>query len=228
VNAHDYGESRMTPFRDRITAGRELAGHLRSYARRPDAIVLALPRGGVPVGFEVARELEIAFDIVLVRKLGVPGREELAMGAVASVGIFVDEWLITRLHVTREDLERVIERERNELVRRERTYRGERPPPDLKDKIVICVDDGLATGASMRAAIAAAREGRPQRIVVAVPVAAAPIAASLRDVADEVVVARLPANFRAVSTWYEDFAQTTDDEVRNLLARAVLRRTERP
>jgi putative phosphoribosyl transferase len=212
----------LRPFRDRAAAGRELAAHLRHYAGRPDAIVLALPRGGVPVGFEVARELGIALDVTLVRKLGVPGREELAMGAVASSGVFyIDEWLVSRLGIAPQQIAAVVERERRELARRERVYRDERPPPQIRDKIVICVDDGLATGASMRAAVIALRQEKPARIVVAVPVAAAQVAAELRAVADEVVVARMPPNFRAVSLWYEDFAQTTDEEVRAYLARAT-------
>jgi len=211
----------MTPFRDRAAAGRELASRLADDERNRDAIVLALPRGGVPVGYEIARRLNIPMDVVLVRKLGVPGREELAMGAVATSGLFfLDQWIVERLSIRREQIDDVIERERAELGRREREYRGDRPPPDVRDKTVICVDDGLATGASMRAAVAAVREGGPKRIVVAVPVAAPAVADALRNVADDVVVARLPANFRAVSAWYLDFAQTTDEEVRDLLGRA--------
>lgn len=215
----------MTPFRDRAAAGRELAGRLRHYARRGDAIVLALPRGGVPVGYEVARELGIALDIVLVRKLGVPGREELAMGATAAGRYFIDEWLTDRLDITPDQIELVVHREQRELARRERLYRGNRPAPDLAGRVVICVDDGLATGASMRVAVEAVRACKPARIVVAVPVAAAHVAADLRTIADEVVVARLPSNFRAVSLWYENFDQTSDDEVRELLARAAMWKT---
>ena len=215
----------MTPFRDRAAAGRELAGRLRNYAGRQDAIVLALPRGGVPVGFEVARELGIAFDIVLVRKLGVPGREELAMGAMASSGLyFIDQWLVDRLSITPDQIAIVVERERREVARRERVYRGERPPPVIRDKTVICVDDGLATGASMRVAVAALREGGPERIIVAAPVAAPQVAADLAEVADEIIIARMPPHFRAVSLWYENFSQTTDEEVRELLARASIRK----
>ncbi len=163
----------------------------------------------------------IPMDVVLVRKLGVPGREELAMGAVATSGVlFIDQWMVERLSITREQIDDVIERERAELERREREYRGDRPPPDVRDMTVICVDDGLATGASMRVAVAAIREGRPKRIIVAVPVAAPAVAEALRNVADGIVVARLPANLRAVSAWYLDFSQTTDEEVRDLLARA--------
>ena len=208
-------------FADRAAAGRELATHLLRYAGRADAVVLALPRGGVPVGYEVARELRLPLDIVLVRKLGVPGREELAMGAIATPGYtYLDRWLVERLRISSEEVEAVVARERRELQRRERAYRGERPPLEIRDKILICVDDGLATGASMRAAVGALREGGPARIVVAVPVAAASIAAELESVADEIVAARLPESFRAVSLWYEDFSQTSDAEVRELLASA--------
>jgi putative phosphoribosyl transferase len=211
----------MTPFRDRAAAGRELAALLADDARNRNAIVLALPRGGVPVGYEISRELGVPMDVVLVRKLGVPGREELAMGAVATSGVFfIDQWTIERLSITREQVEAVIERERSELARREREYRGDLPPPVVRDKTVICVDDGLATGASMRVAIAAIREGRPARIIVAVPVAAPAIAEAMRNVAEGIVVARLPERMRAVSAWYLDFSQTTDEEVRDLLARA--------
>lgn len=211
----------MTPFRNRAAAGRELASRLADDARNRDAIVLALPRGGVPVGYEIARRLNIPMDVVLVRKLGVPGREELAMGAVATSGVsFVDQWMVDRLSITREQIDDVVARERAELERREREYRGDRPPPDVRDMTVICVDDGLATGASMRVAVATIREGRPKRIIVAVPVAAPAVADALRNVADGIVVARLPANMRAVSAWYLDFSQTTDEEVRELLARA--------
>ena len=212
----------MTPFHDRAAGGRELAKRLRSYAGRADAIVLALPRGGVPVGFEVARELGLPLDIVLVRKLGVPGREELAMGAVASSGLyFIDQWLVRRLEIAPEEIDAVVERESQEVARQETVYRGNRPRPEVRDKTVICVDDGLATGASMRVAVAGLRKARPARIIVAVPVAAPQVAAELRDVADDVIVVHLPHNFRAVSLWYEDFSQTTDEEVRDLLARAA-------
>lgn len=210
----------MTPFRNRAAAGRELATRLVGDANNRNAIVLALPRGGVPVGYEIACQLEIHLDVITVRKLGVPGREELAMGAVAPSGaLFIDQLLVERLSISSAQIEAVIARERAELARREREYRGNRPPPDLRDRTVICVDDGLATGASMRVAVAAVREGAPARVVVAVPVAAPPVAEALRNVADAVVVARMPANLRAVSAWYEDFSQTTDEEVRDLLAR---------
>ena len=209
------------PFRDRAAAGRALATALAAYRGQPKAIVLALPRGGVPVGFEVAKSLGIELDLVLVRKLGAPGHEELAMGAVASGGVaFIDSWIVERLAVSPETVAATIERERAELLRRERAYRGDRPAPVVRDRIVICVDDGLATGASMRAAVGALREGAPARVIVAVPIAAAEIAAELAEIADEVVVARTPSHFRAVSLWYGDFTQTSDDEVRALLTRA--------
>lgn len=212
------------PFIDRAAAGRELAGRLLQYKGRSDTLVLALPRGGVPVGFEVARALQLPLDVVVVRKLGVPGREELAMGALASPGLtYIDRWLVDRLEISREDIEAVVARERKELLRRERAYRDDRPAPVIRDRVLICVDDGLATGASMRAAVGALREGHPAKIVVAVPVAAAPIAAELQSVADDVVVVRMPRHFRAVSLWYADFSQTTDAEVRDLLARSLSR-----
>jgi predicted phosphoribosyltransferase len=209
------------PFRDRADAGRRLATRLEHYTNRPDAIVLALPRGGVPVGFEVASALHLPLDAVLVRKLGVPGHEELAMGAVTTGGIaFVDRGIVERLEITDEQVEKVIALESAELLRRELAYRDELPPADLEGKIVICVDDGLATGASMRTAVAALRRSHPARVVVAVPVASADIAEEMRTVADEVVVDELPENFRAVSVWYEDFSQTGDQEVRDLLKRS--------
>ncbi|MGH7659787.1 MAG: phosphoribosyltransferase [Vulcanimicrobiaceae bacterium] len=210
------------PFADRAAAGLELATRLRRYAGRDDAIVLAIPRGGVPVGFEIARTLGLPLDVVLVRKLGVPGREELAMGALATTGYaHIDRWIVDRLEIKQPEIDSVLARERRELERRERAYRGDRPPPQIRDRIVICVDDGLATGASMRVAVEALREGKPAKIVVAVPVAAAQIALEMRAFADEVVVARMPDRFRAVSVWYRNFSQTTDAEVRELLARAA-------
>ncbi|MGH7330721.1 MAG: phosphoribosyltransferase, partial [Polyangiaceae bacterium] len=191
------------PFADRAAAGLELATRLRRYAGRDDAIVLAIPRGGVPVGFEIARTLGLPLDVVLVRKLGVPGREELAMGALATTGYaHIDRWIVDRLEIKQPEIDSVLARERRELERRERAYRGDRPPPQIRDRIVICVDDGLATGASMCVAVEALREGKPAKIVVAVPVAAAQIALEMRAFADEVVVARMPDRFRAVSVWY--------------------------
>jgi predicted phosphoribosyltransferase len=209
-------------FRDRREAGRLLAEPLADYAGRPDVLVLALPRGGVPVAYEVARALDALLDVFLVRKLGVPGREELALGAIATGGVrLLNEDVVRGLRVPPEIIDRVEAAERTELERREREYRGDRPPPDVRGRTVILIDDGLATGASMRAAVAALRQGRPARIVVAVPIAAPSTCEEFRDEVDEVICARTPEPFFAVGLWYEDFAQTTDDEVRDLLRRAA-------
>jgi putative phosphoribosyl transferase len=208
-------------FEDRHDAGRQLAAKLGRYAGRPDVIVLALPRGGVPVGYEVARALGVPLDVFLVRKLGVPGREELAMGAIASGGVRVlNEDVVRELGIPQRWVDEVTADEAAELRRREVAYRDGRPAPDVRGKTVILVDDGLATGASMRAAVAALRQRGPARIVVAVPVAAAQTCKELRSEADEVMCAETPEPFYAVGTWYEDFSQTTDDEVRDLLSRA--------
>jgi putative phosphoribosyl transferase len=207
-------------FRDRRDAGRQLGRDLLEYADRADVIVLALPRGGVPVGYEVAQAIHAPLDVFIVRKLGVPGREEYAMGAIASGGIrLVDEHVVTQLHITERDIERVAEQEQRELERRERQYRGRRPQPDIAGRVAILVDDGLATGASMRVAVAALRQEHPGRIVVAVPVAPPETCDMLRREADHVVCAVTPEPFLAVGLWYEDFAQTTDEEVHELLER---------
>ncbi len=209
-------------FRDRAEAGRFLAARLARYAGRPDVIVLALPRGGVPVGYEVARALGAPLDVFLARKLGVPGREELAMGAIASGGVLVlNDEVVNALGISREEIEQVAATEEEELERRERAYRGERPPPDVRGRIAVLVDDGLATGSSMRAAVAALRKLGPARVVVAVPVGAPETCAEFRGAADEVVCGQTPEPFYAVGIWYEDFAQTTDEEVRELLERAA-------
>jgi putative phosphoribosyl transferase len=209
-------------FRDRTDAGRQLAGRLRRYAGREDVIVLALPRGGVPVAFEVASELRAPLDVFLVRKLGLPGREELAMGAIASGGArVINEEVVRELDVPEEVIDRVSEEEMAELRRRERAYRDDRPPPDVAGHIVILVDDGLATGSTMRAGVAALRELGPGRIVVAVPVGADTTCAALREEADEVVCAFRPEPFIAVGRWYDDFSQTSDEEVRELLGQAA-------
>jgi predicted phosphoribosyltransferase len=208
-------------FRDRADGGRQLAARLGEYAGRDDVVVLALPRGGVPVGYEVARALHAPLDVFVVRKLGVPWHEELAMGALASGGFRVlNDEVIEAAGVGPQDVSDATRREQAELERREAQYRGERPPPDLEGKTIILVDDGLATGASMRVAVQALRHGEPARIVVAVPVAAAETCDSLRDVADDIVCAMLPPRFAAVGLWYDDFAQTTDEEVADLLALA--------
>lgn len=206
-------------FRDRRAAGRLLAAQLAAYAHRPDVVVLALPRGGVPVAYEVARALGAPMDVFVVRKLGVPGYEELAMGAVATGGVrVVNDAVVKRLGIPDHLVEAVAEDELQELARRERLYRGHRPPPDVRGRTVILVDDGLATGASMHAAVAALRQLQPARIVVAVPTASPETCEQLRTEVDEVICAMTPEPFQAVGRWYEDFSQTTDEEVRELLA----------
>jgi putative phosphoribosyl transferase len=209
-------------FRNRAEGGRILAGKLKVYANRPDVLVLGLPRGGVPVAFEVAQSLHAPLDIFLVRKLGLPGHEELAMGAIASGGVRVlNEEVIRLLRVPPEVVDMVAVDEQQELGRREQAYRGDRPPLDVRGRIVILVDDGLATGSTMRAAVAALRRMGPQAIVVAIPVAAAETCAEMRAEVDDLVCARTPDPFRAVGLWYQDFSQTSDDEVRDLLHRAA-------
>jgi predicted phosphoribosyltransferase len=208
-------------FRDRTEAGRRLATRLGAYANRDDVIVLALPRGGVPVGAEVARALGAPLDVFLVRKLGAPGREELAIGAIASGGIRVlNPDVVDQLNVPAKWIDAAADREGEELARREAAYRDGRPAPDVRDKTVILVDDGLATGASMKAAVVALRDRGPTRIVVAVPVGAAETCQELSALADEVVCAVTPDPFFAVGSWYVDFDQTSDDEVREALAAA--------
>ena len=209
-------------FRDRKEAGQELACHLTRYADRPDVLVLALPRGGVPVAYEVARALRAPLDVFLVRKLGLPGNEELAMGAIASGGVRVrNPELLSTLHVPEGVLEAVAAREQRELERRERAYRGGRPAPDVRGRTVILIDDGLATGSTMRAAVAALRRQGPARIVVAVPVGAADVCADFQREADEAICARTPEPLHAVGLWYGDFSQTTDEAVRDLLGQAA-------
>jgi len=208
-------------FRDRAHAGRCLGSLLSGYAGRDEVVVLALPRGGVPVGLEIARTLGAPLEVFVVRKLGVPGHEELAFGALASGGVRVlNEDVVRRLGLTPNLIDAISERERGELERRERLYRGERPPIALSGKSVIIVDDGLATGASMRAAIAGVRAQAPARIVVAVPTAAGETCSLLRAEVDELVSPLTPENFQAVSLWYDYFEQLTDAEVRELLERA--------
>ena len=212
----------LARFANRTDAGRRLANELQQYGHRPDVIVLALPRGGVPIGYEVAKALGAPLDVFVVRKIGLPWQEELAMGAVASGGVRVfDRNLIRLAHVSDADVERIANEEERELARRERLYRGDRPFPEVRGKIVILVDDGLATGASMRAAVAALREDEPARIVVAVPVAAPETCDAFRSIADEIICAETPEPFQAVGMWYEDFSQTTDDDVRDLLTRGT-------
>ncbi|WP_437855935.1 phosphoribosyltransferase [Sorangium sp. So ce363] len=209
-------------FHDRSDAGERLGAQLDHYARRADVVVLGLPRGGVPVAFEVARRLGALCDVFVVRKLGVPGQEELAMGAIASGGVRVlNEEVVDALGFTEREIADAELLEREELERREREYRGGRPPLDIHGRVVILVDDGLATGATMRAAVKALRRLSPARIVVAVPVAAPSTCEALQGEADEVVCAVTPEPFVAVGLWYQDFSQTTDEEVRALLERAA-------
>ena len=208
-------------FRDRIEAGqllgRELAARLGAI---DDAIVLALPRGGVPVGYEVAKAINAPLDVFIVRKLGVPGAEELAMGAIASGGVRVlNRDVLDYAHVTPQQLDAVAAREERELARREAEYRGNRAPLDVRGRTVIIVDDGLATGSTMRAAVQALRPMEPKRVIVAVPVGAAQTCEDLREVVDEMVCLRTPEPFEAVGLWYDDFTQTTDAEVHALLSR---------
>jgi erythromycin esterase-like protein/predicted phosphoribosyltransferase len=208
-------------FRDRREAGRALAGLLEGYRGRADLVVLGLPRGGVPVAFEVATALDAPLDVFVVRKLGAPGREELAMGAIASGGVVVvNDDVVRGLGIEAETLQRVAEQEARELLRRERAYRDGRPPLDVRGRTVVLVDDGLATGASMRAAIDAVRERRPRAIVVAVPAAPESTCRELARIVDDVVCATTPSPFLAVAASYWDFAQTTDEEVRDLLRAA--------
>src|SRR5882724_8964267 len=210
----------LRPFRDRSEAGRLLASKLAAYVNQPDVLVLALPRGGVPVAYEVARALGAPLDVFVVRKLGVPGHEELAMGAVATGGVRVlNDQVVRALHIPDYVIDAVAAREQQELARRERLYRGGRPPPDVRGRTVILVDDGLATGATMHAAIKALRQLQPARLVVAVPTAAPETCEALRAEVDEVICAITLEPFYAVGLWYEDFSQTTDEEVRDLLAR---------
>jgi len=208
-------------FKNRLQAGKQLALALRAYTGRDDAIVLALPRGGVPVGFAVARALGLELDLLLVRKLGLPGHEEFAMGAVGNGGIRVlNPTAIAQHKVSAQALDAACTRELHEIARRERQYRGGRPPPNLRGRTVILVDDGLATGSTMHAAIAVARTQAPARIVVAVPVGAPDSCAALAPLVDQLVCPLQPPLFRAVGQWYQQFGQTGDDEVQDLLALA--------
>jgi predicted phosphoribosyltransferase len=214
-------------YRDRIGAGKYLAAQLAHYADRDDLLVLALPRGGVPVAFEVAKALRAPLDIFLVRKLGVPGHEELAMGAIAtgSVRVLNDD-VVEYLRIPSSVIDSVAANELRELERRELAYRGNRPEPEVRGKTVILVDDGLATGSTMRAAVAALRQQSPARIVVAVPVSAPQTCDEYRMGADEIICAITPEPFLGVGQWYQDFSQTTDEEVSELLekARVILAR----
>jgi putative phosphoribosyl transferase len=220
--AVDSGSNRA--FSDRREAGRELATHLVAYRGHRDVVVLALPRGGVPVAFEVAEALGALLDIFVVRKLGMPGRPEFAIGAIASGGVRVlSEDAIRWHHIPEEQIEAVARAELAELQRREQAYREGRALVNLRDRTVILVDDGLATGFSMRAAVEAVRVHQPARVVVAVPVGAASTCGAFAGIADETVCARTPEPFSAVSLWYRDFSQTTDEEVRELLQQHAFR-----
>ncbi|HHT0593424.1 TPA: phosphoribosyltransferase [Legionella anisa] len=203
---------------DRYQAGRVLVDSLKSYAKRTDVIVLALPRGGVPVGYEIATKLSLPLDIFIVRKLGVPGHEELAMGAIASGGITVlNEEVVNSLHIPTESIDKIQKSEQNELLRRERVYRGTKPAPELLGKTIILVDDGIATGYTMRAAIAALKQKKPAKLIVAIPVAARSTCDEIAPLVDEIICPMRPVSFYAVGLWYNDFSQTTDDEVMQLL-----------
>jgi predicted phosphoribosyltransferase len=205
------------PFRDRVQAGQLLSNELKAYADRPDVVVLALPRGGVPVAREIARSLRVPLDVFLVRKLGAPGQEELAMGAIAPGGVRVlNDEVVRALRIPPSVIDSVTAKELQELTRRERLYREGRTPPDVTGTVIL-VDDGLATGSTMRAAIAALRQSRPKRIVVAVPVAAASTYKELGEDVDAIVCLHSLEPFYSVGFWYEDFSQTSDEEIRETL-----------
>jgi putative phosphoribosyl transferase len=213
------------PFRNRREAGRLLATRLRHFANRPDVVILALPRGGVPTAYEVALAVGAPLDVFAVRKLGVPGHEEFAMGAIGSGGAYVLNYdVIDALHIPPAQVDDVTARESKELNRREHLYRDSRPFPKLEGSTVILIDDGVATGASMIVAVKALRQKSPRKIVVAVPVAPPDVCTALRVYADEVICYETPEPFGGVGAWYVDFSQVTDDEVRGLLDEASLRR----
>jgi predicted phosphoribosyltransferase len=218
----------MTRFQDRFDAGQFLASKLQHHANDPDLVVLALPRGGVPVAYEIAHSLGAPLDVFVVRKLGAPGYEELAMGAIATGGVRVfNEEVIQHLGVSQNWIEATIREQEEELRRRENAYRGDRPPVPIEDHNCILVDDGLATGASMRAAVKALRQRQPASIIVAVPIGSRDTCDQIRPEVNEVVCGRTPEPFHAVGAWYQDFTQTTDDEVRELLNRAAHERRVR-
>jgi len=218
----------MTRFEDRFDAGRFVARQLQHHAGNPNVVVLALPRGGVPVAYEIARAIDAPLDVFVVRKLGAPGYEELAMGAIATGGVRVfNEEVIQHLGVSQSWIEATIREQEEELQRREEAYRGDRSPAELQGKTVILVDDGLATGASMRAAVRALRQRQPAAITVAVPIGSRDTCDQFRPEVEEIVCGRTPEPFHAVGAWYQDFTQTTDDEVRELLDRAAHERRVR-
>lgn len=212
--------TRLTRFHDRADAGRQLAAKLAAYVNRPEVLVLGLPRGGIPVAAEVARSLHALLDVCLVRKLGVPGHSELAMGAIASDGVPVlNNDIINWLEISDQTIRVVTAQELRELRRRDRAYRGNRPPPTISDRIIILVDDGIATSATIRAAISVIKPHHPAKLVIAVPVAPQEICKQLQTEVDEVVCLMTPEPFYAIGLWYEDFSQLTDAEVRALLHR---------
>ncbi|QBR84911.1 phosphoribosyltransferase [Legionella israelensis] len=208
----------MERFADRYAAGKLLAKECKPYANRPDTLILALPRGGVPVAYEMAKSLSLPLDVFVVRKLGMPGYEELAIGAIASGDVTVfNQNILNQFNLSQAAIDNVIEKEKAELNRREKTYRGKKSPLDLKDKIIILVDDGIATGATVKAAIKAIRWQKPQKLVLAIPVAALSSYEEMKTLVDEVVCLMRPEYFNAVGLWYEDFSQTSDEEVFQLL-----------
>jgi putative phosphoribosyl transferase len=212
----------MTFFKDRVDAGKKLAAALGAYNHRKDVLVLALPRGGVPVAFEVAKAINAPLDVFMVRKLGVPGHEEVAMGAIASGGIMVrNEDVIRYGNISNEAIEAVVQKESCELERRISEYRGNRPLPEIANRCIILVDDGLATGATMRAAVKAVREMAPAQVIVAVPVGAPETCADFKEEVDDVVCVEMPQSFRAIGSWYDNFSQSTDQEVREYLSQAA-------
>lgn len=212
---------RDTLFRNRMEAGRILADQLSKYVNRPDVLVLGLPRGGVPVAFQVAKALHVPLDVLVVRKLGMPGEPELAIGAIASGGVrVINDEVVQAYGISSQVIDRVATSELQELLRRERLYRGGEPLPDVRGRTIILVDDGIATGSTMRAAILALRRQQCARIVVAVPVAAAATCDDLRTMVDDLVCVMTPEFFLGIGQWYEDFSQTSDDEVRMLIERA--------
>lgn len=209
-------------FKNRTAAGQLLAAPLHAYANRDDVTILALPRGGVPIGFEVAKALNAPLDILVARKLGVPGQEELAMGAIAAGDVqILNQPIVQSCRVDEVAIAQVIAQEQQELARREQLYRGDRPAPNLHDRVVILVDDGLATGATMRVAVQAVRQKQPGQIVIAVPVAAIETCAELSREVDQIICLETPRRFSSVGSWYDDFSQTTDAEVKVLLQAAI-------
>lgn len=212
----------MDKYHDRKEAGQILARQLTAYAKHNDVLVLALPRGGVPVAFEISQALHVPLDVFIVRKLGVPGHKELAMGATAVGGVHVfNDDIIKELHISKDEIAAVIAKEEQELKRRETAYRGHRPFPVIKNKTIILVDDGIATGATMRAAIQSLHQLQPASIIVAVPVADKSLCASMRSLVDKFICPLQPSQLHAVGVWYDDFNQTEDDEVHSLLSKAM-------